>query len=326
MQHAPAGATRSGTPPPVVIVAGPTASGKSRLALDVAKALDGTVINADSMQLYRELCILTARPSAEDEAAVPHRLYGVVPASEACSAGRWRARAVTEIERARAAGRLPIVVGGTGLYLKALTQGLAPVPEVPTEVRAEALALHGRLGAEAFHRRVSEVDPDAAARLPAGDTQRLVRAFEVAMHTGRSLSSWLRDPPIGGRPEMRFSSIILMPRRDGLYDSIGQRFECMIEAGAVDEVEHLMALKLDARLPAMKAVGVRELASFVRGDCNLTSACERAKQASRNYAKRQMTWLRHQIRADLTVSAQYSERLRPDICTFIRHFLLTGEA
>lgn len=311
---------------PVVVVAGPTASGKSWLALDLATACNGTVINADSMQVYRELRVLTARPSPRDEAAAPHCLYGILPASGRCSAGRWRAMACAAIQSAAAAGRLPIVVGGTGLYLKALMEGLAPIPDVAAEARAEARALRNAIGAEAFHAAVAAVDPEAAARLPPGDAQRLVRAFEVAMATGRPLSDWQREAPRPAGRAVRFATVVLMPPRKALYESIDARFDRMMAAGALDEVAKLMEQGLDPTLPAVKAVGVRELAAYLRGECGLEPACERAKRATRRYAKRQTTWLRHQLAADLLLNEQYSERIRPRICTFIRRFLLTAGA
>src|SRR5512144_3283938 len=181
--------------PPVLIVGGPTGSGKSALALDAAEAFAGTVINADSMQVYRELRVLTARPSPSDEARVPHRLFGVLPAAERCSAGNWLGLAQAEIVTARNAGRLPIVVGGTGLYLKALSQGLAEVPPVPAAIRAEAEALYAEIGGEAFRRELARVDPQGASRLPPTDRQRFVRAYEVARATGRPLSDWQRRRP-----------------------------------------------------------------------------------------------------------------------------------
>lgn len=314
------------TKPVVVIVAGPTASGKSRLAMDLACAFGGTVINADSMQIYRELRVISARPSPEDEARVPHRLYGVLSAGERCSAGRWRAMAVAEIDDAVAVGRLPVIVGGTGLYLKALVAGLAPVPDIAPEVRADAVALHAAVGAEAFHHAVAALDPETAARLPAGDSQRLIRAFEVATATGRPLSAWQRETDPGREPAHTFITVALMPPRDELYRSIDARFDRMMAAGALDEVRALVAMDLDPSLPAAKAVGVRELAVHVRGECDHPTAIARAKRATRNYAKRQVTWIRHQLHAALPLNEQYSERLRPIIFTFIRQFLLTPEA
>ena len=313
----------SGRSLPVVMIAGPTASGKSRLAVDIAAAFDGCVINADSMQVYRELRVLTARPSPADEARVSHRLYGVLPASERCSAGRWAAMAAREIDAAREVGRLPVVVGGTGLYLKVLTEGLAPIPDVPVEVHAAATALHAELGGDAFRNALAALDPESAARLPAGDRQRLVRAYAVVTATGRPLSDWQRapsQPPIAG---VRVAILVLDPAREVLNGAIGARFDAMLAAGAVAEVQALLDLNLDPTLPVMKAVGVRELAGYLHGALSLEQARAAAKAATCRFAKRQRTWIRHQITPHLGIHEQYSERMRPKIFTFIRQFLLT---
>ena len=308
---------------PVLIIAGPTASGKSALALDAAEEFTGTVINADSMQVYRELRVLTARPTDGDEARVPHRLFGALSVTEACSAGRWLAMARAEIEAARGAARLPILVGGTGLYLKALTDGLAPVPGIPQGIRSEARRLHARLGGEAFRAELAKVDAEAARRLEAGDSQRLIRAFEVVRATGRPLADWQRQGAGGPATDARFATIVLAPPRDALYAAIDARLDTMIEEGALDEVAALDRLGLDAGLPAAKAVGVPELRRHLRGEITLDEALDSAKRASRNFAKRQLTWLRHQMPGAHVVPAQYSESLRPEIFSFICRFLLT---
>ncbi len=308
---------------PVLIIAGPTASGKSALALDAAEEFTGTVINADSMQVYRELRVLTARPTDGDEARVPHRLFGALSVTEACSAGRWLAMARAEIEAARGAARLPILVGGTGLYLKALTDGLAPVPGIPQGIRSEARRLHARLGGEAFRAELAKVDAEAARRLEAGDSQRLIRAFEVVRATGRPLAGWQRQGAGGPATDARFATIVLAPPRDALYAAIDARLDTMIEEGALDEVAALDRLGLDTGLPAAKAVGVPELRRHLRGEITLDEALDSAKRASRNFAKRQLTWLRHQMPGAHVVPAQYSESLRPEIFSFICRFLLT---
>jgi len=311
---------------PVIVIAGPTASGKSRAALDIAEAFDGAVINADAMQVYRELRVLTARPGLDEICRVPHYLYGVLPASEVCSAGRWLDMAAAAIAEVRAMGRLPVVVGGTGLYLRALMEGLSPIPEIPEAIRAEARRLHGELGGEAFRARLAEVDPEAAARLPAGDSQRLIRAYEVAIGTGRTLADWQAEGLTGPAVPGRFGSIVLVPPRDALYAAIDARFMAMLERGALDEARALSALGLDPDLPAMKAVGVRELTAVLRGETDLVRAAEAARRATRQYAKRQLTWLRHQLAGSMVVSAQYSESCRQEIFSFIRQFLLTTQS
>ncbi len=308
---------------PVVVIAGPTASGKSALAMVVAERFHGTIINADSMQVYRELRVLTARPTPEDEARAPHRLYGILPAAERCSAGRWRTMALAAIAEARAAGRLPVVVGGTGLYLRALMSGLAAIPPVPDAVRNKAIAEHERLGGPTFHRRLAERDPATAARVRPTDTQRLIRAWEVLEATGRPLSYWQSVGPEAG-PGLRFVPIILLPPRSDLYAACDARFAAMMRQGALAEVAALDALGLDPALPAMKALGVPELRRHLRGELSLEAAIAAAQQATRNYAKRQITWLRHQMPEGHRLAAQFSESHTSEILQFIRVSLLTG--
>ncbi len=308
----------------IIIIAGPTASGKSALAIDVAKEFNGVIINADSMQVYRELDVLSARPPKRDLLEAPHRLYGFMDADDPCSVGRWLNLAVLEIKKAWAEGRLPLVVGGTGMYLKALMEGLAPIPDVPAQTRDKATAFHAKLGGEAFRRELAKLDPEAAERLPAGDTQRLIRAYEVALATGRPLSDWQKEHP--GEPPLDadFAVIVLTPDREVLYEGVNQRFNWMMENGALDEVCAMDRLGLDVSLPAMKAVGVPELRRALVGENDLETASEDAKRATRQFAKRQLTWLRNQLKADLPLSAQYSESFQPKIFSFIRQFLLTS--
>lgn len=310
---------------PVVVIAGPTASGKSALAVDVAEAVRGTVINADSIQVYRELRVLTARPVPADEARAPHRLFGVLPAAKRCSVGRWLAMAESAIASAREAGRVPVVVGGTGLYLKALMHGLAPIPTIPADIRAQAEALHARLGGTAFREALAALDPESAGRLRESDPQRLIRAYEVATATGRPIGDWHRSAPassIGGP----FVVVVVRPPREALYAAIDARFDRMIVDGAVDEVRTLLDMRLDPNLPAMKAVGVRELAAALDGTSTTEQTIAAAKQASRNYAKRQLTWLRHQLAADVGLGEKYSESFRARTLSNIRRFLLTRGA
>ena len=310
---------------PVVILCGPTASGKSAAALDAAQSFGGTVINADSMQVYAGLRILTARPGPEDEARAPHVLYGTVPPYERYSVGRWLDDAAVAVAAARAAGRLPVVAGGTGLYVKALTEGLSPVPEVPEPVRAAACARHAELGGEAFRRELAALDAGAAARLPAGDTQRLIRAWEVATATGRTLAEWHRDTAPRAVVPGPFAVIALMPERVDLYAAVDGRFARMVESGALDEVAALDALGLDPDLPAMKALGVAELRAHLRGEMALDAAVDAAQRATRHFAKRQYTWFRHQIPEADVIRAQYSKSQKEKIFAIIRRFLLTGK-
>jgi tRNA dimethylallyltransferase len=301
----------------VVVVAGPTCSGKSALALELAAAFGGTVINADSMQVYRELRIVTARPSPVDEARVPHRLYGVIPAAEACSAARWRDLALAAIEVARGEGRLPILCGGTGLYLKALMEGLSPLPDVPAGVRKSVRERYAGTETEAIHAALAAADPSAAARLRATDRQRLLRALEVVEATGVSILEWQRRPPSGPPPGVDFTTILLLPPRAAIYDACDARFRRMVTDGALDEVRTLRDLRLDPALSPMKALGVAELIAFLDGRSDLEDSIAAAQQATRNYVKRQYTWFSRQIVTDLSAKEIFSESLRNEIFSFI---------
>jgi len=285
------------TAPPVIVIGGPTASGKSTLALHLAERLGGEIINADSMQVYRDLRLLTARPSDDDLRRVPHRLYGVLDATDPCSAGRWQASALQEIAAVQAAGKRAIVVGGTGLYLRALIEGIAPVPDVPAEIRARARARLNELGLAGFGAEFAARDPVMAARLKPGDTQRLTRAWEVLEATGRSLAAWQDDPVVV--PALTFTMAAVMPPREQLYAACDSRLDAMVAAGVLDEVAALAtrvsAKRLAADLPLLKAVGFAELAAHVAGEMNLPDALAAAQQATRRYAKRQVAWFRHQL-------------------------------
>lgn len=313
---------RSNMKAPVLIVAGPTASGKSALALALAREFDGAVVNADSMQLYRELSILTARPGDAAMAEAPHRLYGVLAAHDPASAGRWRALALEAIAAERKKKRLPILVGGTGLYLRALMHGLSPIPPIPDGIRQASRDLHAKLGGEKFRAELAKRDPESARRLNPGDTQRLIRAYEVVEATGVKLSAWQAKPGEAGA--FRFFAILIMPPRPTLNAAIDARFLAMMASGALDEARRLAALGIDPALPAMKALGVPALIQHINGLISLDKAVELAQRASRHYAKRQATWFRHQFKPDLVIDAQYSERFLPGIFKKIRRFLLTG--
>jgi tRNA dimethylallyltransferase len=282
--------------PRAILVAGPTASGKSAAALLLAERLGGTVINADSMQVYRELAILTARPGPADLARVPHRLYGMVPAAEAYSVGHWLAAAANAVGKAEGEGRVPILTGGTGLYFKALSEGLAPVPDVPPEIRAYWRDRAAAIGAENLHRELCERDPAMAARLTPTDPQRLVRALEVIDATSISLAEWQGVQAAPVLPPGGLLKLVIAPEREALYAAIDARFDAMIEAGAIEEVRALLALGLDPGLPAMRAHGVRELAFHLSGKAGRAEAVAKAKTESRRYAKRQMTWLKRFMR------------------------------
>ena len=278
-----------------VLIAGPTASGKSALALELAQKAGGVVINADSMQVYRDLRIITARPTLEEEALVPHRLYGHVDASVNYSAGAWVTDAGTMLAEARAQNRLAVLVGGTGLYFKALTRGLSAVPPIPPEIREGVRARLERDGVEALHAQLARRDPASAQRLKPRDRTRITRALEVVEATGRSLIDWHRQglPPL--LPPGTFRALFLAPDREALYARIDARFAAMLQAGALEEVAHLAARKLDSLLPAMKAHGVPALIRHVRGELALAEAATIGRADTRHYAKRQFTWFRHQL-------------------------------
>jgi len=255
---------------------------------------------------------------------VPHRLYGFLDAAERGSVGRWRALALAEIAAAHARGSLPFLVGGTGLYLRALQHGLAAVPPIPAAIRAEAAALFDALGGPAFRDRLMALDPAAASRLPSGDRQRLMRAWEVVRATGRPLDDWQRG--VAGPLPYRFATVLMMPPREALYAACDARFAAMIAAGGVEEAAALAARGLAPDLPAMKAVGVPELLHHLRGETSLVEALALGQRATRRYAKRQMTWFRHQIVADLILDQPISEALLRRTRDFIERFRLTGPA
>ncbi|MES2835630.1 MAG: tRNA (adenosine(37)-N6)-dimethylallyltransferase MiaA [Pseudomonadota bacterium] len=278
---------------PITLIAGATASGKSRLALEMARARGAVIVNADSQQLYADLRVLSARPSVEEEAQAEHRLYGVVDAADAWSVGRWTRAVMPMLEALNAEGCPAILVGGTGLYFNALTKGLADIPQVAASARDAAQTAFDTEGEEAFRARLAELDPAAAARIEAGDRQRLTRAMAVAESTGRPLSDWMA----GTTPLLApgsWTGIVVEPDRAALYASCDARVAAMVEQGALDEVRALMARGLDPALPAMKAVGVREFAAHLAGEIPLDAAIDATRQATRNYAKRQLTWFRNQ--------------------------------
>jgi tRNA dimethylallyltransferase len=278
-----------------VLIAGPTASGKSALALELAERTGGIVINADSMQVYRDLRIITARPTVAEEARAPHRLYGHVDAAINFSAGAWVADAAKALEQARAQGRLSIFVGGSGLYFRALTRGLSAIPPIPAEVREQVRARLEREGVETLHAELARRDPVSAERLKPRDRARIARALEVVEATGRALPDWHREglPPL--LPPGSFSALFLSPGREALYPRIDARFDAMLASGAIEEVAALAARRLDPLLPAMRAHGVPVLIRHIRGEVTREAAAQFGRTETRQYAKRQFTWFRHQL-------------------------------
>jgi tRNA dimethylallyltransferase len=282
--------------PRALIVAGPTASGKSALVLALARRIGATVINVDSMQVYRELRILTARPTPADEAVAPHALYGLRAAAEPGSAAWWRGEALAAMDAAWAAGRVPLLCGGTGLYFSSLINGLSPIPTVTAEARQEARGLLETVGPAALHARLQAGDPATAARLRPTDSQRVARAWEVWRSTGRGLADWQAER--GAPAAWTFRAVLLDPPREALRAAIEGRFAAMLAAGALAEARALLDLGLDPALPAMRAHGMPELAAHLRGEISIQEAARRARLVTGQYAKRQATWFRHHPLAD----------------------------
>lgn len=303
--------------PKAILIAGPTASGKSVAAVALAEKFNGVVINADSMQVYRDLHILTARLGEEEEARVPHALYGHVAAREAYSAGKWLADVSGAIDAARSIGKIPIITGGTGLYFKALLEGLSPVPDIPDDVRAywrqearkrEGSELHAILGAR---------DPDMAERLRPSDRQRIVRALEVIDATGRSLAQWHGEPGEALLEEEKTVRFFIAPPRELLYARIDARFDAMIDKGALDEVTALAKQKLDPGLPVMRALGVAPLIAYLKDAMTFEDAAARVKTDSRRYAKRQFTWAKRNMITWNVIKTKDSESLLYNIVPII---------
>jgi tRNA dimethylallyltransferase len=276
--------------PPVALIAGPTASGKSALALEFAERNNGAIVNADSAQLYRDIPVLSAAPTPEDLSRVEHRLYGVLDGATPCSAADWAAMAKLEIADIHGSGRLPVLVGGTGLYLRTLLDGIAPIPAIDSEIReaVRSTSVENNLS------QLKHVDPEAAGRLNPGDTTRIARALEVVLSTGKTLAQWQGHREGGIAAEVDLRPAILLPPRDWLYRRCDQRFDAMIENGAVEEVSRLLSRELSPDLSIMRAIGVPEIAEYVKGSTSLQETMAAGKQATRRYAKRQYTWFSHQ--------------------------------
>ena len=276
--------------PPLALIAGPTASGKSALAMELAKRTGGVIVNADASQVYTDLEVLSARPSADEMAQAPHRLFGYIDGSEACSAARWASDAKAEIAALQKAGALPILVGGTGLYIRTLLDGIAPVPDIDPDIRAAVRAMPV---AEAYA-ALSREDPKSATRLAPADTSRIARALEVIRSTGRSIIDWRGEKRGGIGARVRLVPLIMLPPREWLYARCDKRFEAMLGQGAVEEVEALRARCLSPDLPAMRAIGVPDISAWLSGEISRDAMIERALLATRQYAKRQYTWFSRQ--------------------------------
>lgn len=306
---------------PVLIIAGPTASGKSAAAADAARLTNGVVINADSMQVYKGLPIITARPTPADEVAAPHRLYGWLEPDDVCSAQRWRNAALNEINTAHKNGQLPIICGGTGFYIETLTDGLPPAPDIPPEIRQAARAEVAADPAGAYA-ALSAADPATAARIEPRDAQRLARAIEVWRTSGMAPSAVLNKPraaPTG----LLFRRLALIPERQTLYERINRRAADMANIGALEEAAKFLSRGLSGDLPAMKAVGLREFGAASRNEISIDEAVAATAQASRRYAKRQFTWLRQRDSTSETMDAQYNYNLLAKLEAFLLKFGLT---
>lgn len=277
----------------VICLAGPTSSGKSQLATELAHAFQGEIINADSMQIYQDLPILTAQPSPADRQQIPHHLYGVLPGSQACSVAQWLDMAHATIKDCHQRGVLPILVGGTGLYFKALCEGIAIIPDVSDHIRTKAEQKWQEIGAEAFYQEVQTFDTNVASQVKPSDRQRLIRAWSVYQTTGKALSFWQQQQPVAPYRD-QIKPILLWPDRQDLYSRADRRFAQMVDQGALDEVKALYQKSYPAHCPVMKAVGVRELHAYSMGDIDLSAAISRAQLTTRHYIKRQYTWFRHQ--------------------------------
>ncbi len=294
-----------------LFIAGPTASGKSALSLRLAEDLNGVIINADSMQVYKGLRVITARPSVEEEARAPHRLYGFLDGAEVCSAAFWAERAMEEITKAWEQDQTPIVIGGTGMYFKVLLSGIAVIPDIPDDIRASVRHRCAYEGSDVLHTELMVLDEVTATRLAPGDSQRICRALEVVKATGKPISAWQADTKPG--PMQRYhedgalTKLVLDPPRDVLYDRCNQRFDIMLDEGAMDEVQALMARNLDQSLPVMRSLGVPQLMSYLKGELPLEDAVEDAKMQTRRFAKRQLTWFRNQFADWERLPAQLSE-------------------
>jgi len=302
-----------------VLIAGPTASGKSALALAIAEQFGGVIINADSMQVYRELRLLSARPTLETEARLPHALYGFMPATDAYSVGRYALDAAAALARARVEGRLPVIVGGTGLYFKALLEGLSPVPQIEDAIRNHWRAESERRGTAELYRELAARDAVMAERLAPTDTQRIVRALEVFDGTGRSLSDWqkLSDPPV--LEETETVRLRIFVDRAELHSRIDARFDSMIAGGALDEARKLAELMLDPGLPAMRAIGVRPLLAVLRRSVSLEAGVDAAKLETLQYAKRQETWFKRNMITWNKVYKKQIESYMHKIFAFIQY-------
>tara|TARA_B100001057_G_scaffold171799_1_gene172618 strand:- start:1367 stop:2314 length:948 start_codon:yes stop_codon:yes gene_type:complete len=302
-----------------IVICGPTASGKSALAMKLANELNGEIINADSMQVYNELKILTSRPSATDTENIPHNLFGIRKMVEPCSVNIWIKLAEKSISQIIDRGRIPIACGGTGMYIHYLSKRLSKIPEIPNRVRLQAREKLEVLGNENFSRELIELDPLLGNKIAIGDSQRLTRAWEVMKATGQSLAVWNMEPD--QETELNLYHVLLMPDREILYRICDQRFLGFMDRGAVAEAETIKNMKLDPSLPAMKALGLSQIIKYLDGEMNIDDAIKQAQQKTRNYAKRQMTWFRNQLKPNFLYSKPYDGSMDQGLIAEVSKFL-----
>ena len=295
-----------------IIIAGPTASGKSALAIDMAHQHDGVIINADSMQIYRDLSIVTACPDDAEKAAAPHRLYNYLDGAYPCSVGKWLSLLQDEVNAVRAQNKVPILCGGTALYLNGAQFGISAIDDIPVDLHEAVITEHRAKGGAVMLAELADYDPEIAQRLAPGDSQRITRAVEVYRHTGRPLSEWQKDAPTG-QLSGRFYNIVITPDRSELYPRINQRFAQMWDLGALEEVEALLARQLDPKCPILKAVGVPQIADYLAGHCDKQAAIEEAQTQSRRYAKRQFTFFRNNFMTNYQINETYSQSKKSKI-------------
>ena len=303
-----------------VIICGPTGAGKSSLALNLAEKFKGVIINADSVQIYREIKILSGRPTSDDYRRAPHRLYGIMSIFKPCTLGIWRKMALETIRECELSGRLPIICGGTGLYIKFLLNELSAIPEIPPSIKLEAREKLEDLGNENFRELLSKNDPVSACRIKSGDTNRLLRAWEVFTATNKPLSYWHEQSRETGS-QHEFFKVCLMPERKALYSKCDKRFLDFIEQGAADEARALDSINVSPELPASKTLGLLELIKYTKGELELSDALEQAQRTTRRYAKRQLTWFRHQLDEDYLIENLCYKKAESDCCEKIENFL-----
>ncbi len=303
-----------------VIICGPTGAGKSSLALRLAEKFEGVIINADSVQIYREIKILSGRPTSDDYRQAPHRLYGIISIFKPCTLGVWRKMALKTIEECELSGHLPIICGGTGLYIKFLLNDLSAIPDIPPSIKLEAREKLEELGNEDFRELLSKNDPMSACRIKSGDTNRLLRAWEVFTATSKPLSYW-HEQSMDTGTQHKFFKVCLMPKRESLYSKCDKRFLDFVEQGAIEEARAINSMSVSPDLPASKTLGLLELIKYTRGELELSDAIEQAQRTTRRYAKRQLTWFRHQLDEDYLIENLCCKKAESDCCEKIENFL-----